>query len=61
MKKIGVLGRGTMSSGIIQVIAQKNIQVIMWVRSIDENNPTNSLKNVEKGLFRLVKKERMTQ
>ena len=61
MEKIGVLGRGTMSSGIVQVIAQKNIEVVMWVRSIDESNPTASLKHIEKGLSRLVKKERMTQ
>lgn len=61
MKKVGVLGRGTMSSGIVQIIAQKNIEVIMWVRSIDESNPRGSLKHIEGGLSRLVKKERMTQ
>lgn len=61
MKKIGVLGRGTMSSGIVQVIAQKNIDLVMWVRSIDEANPNASLKHVEGGLSRQVKKERMTQ
>lgn len=61
MQKIGVLGRGTMSSGIVQVIAQKDIQVVMWVRSIDEDNPKASLQHVEKGLSRLVKRERMTQ
>lgn len=61
MKKIGVLGRGTMSSGIVQIIAQKDIDVIMWVRSIDQDNPKGSLKHIEGGLSRLVKKERMTQ
>ena len=61
MKKIGVLGRGTMSSGIVQVIAQKNIDVVMWVRSIDEADPNASLKHIQGGLSRLVKKERMTQ
>lgn len=61
MKKIGVLGRGTMSSGIVQVIAQKDIDVVMWVRSIDEADPNASLKHIQGGLSRLVKKERMTQ
>lgn len=35
MKTIGVLGRGTMASGIVQVFAQKGYAVKMWVRNID--------------------------
>ena len=61
MKKIGVLGRGTMSSGIVQIIAQKDIEVVMWVRSIDENDPRGSLKHIDRGLSRQVQRERMTQ
>ena len=61
MQKIGVLGRGTMSSGIAQIIAQKDIDVVMWVRSIDENDPRGSLKHIVRGLSRQVEKGRMTQ
>lgn len=61
MKKIGVLGRGTMASGIVQIFAQKDFEVTMWVRTIDENNPRASVKSIEKGLSRLVEKERITK
>ncbi|MCF6464585.1 3-hydroxybutyryl-CoA dehydrogenase [Clostridium sp. Cult2] len=61
MKKIGILGRGTMASGIVQVFAQKDYDVIMWVRSIDASNPRGSLKGVDKSLDRLVKKERISE
>lgn len=61
MKKIGVLGRGTMASGIVQVFAQNDYDVTMWVRSIDESDPRGSLKSVDKNLGRLVKKEKITE
>lgn len=61
MKKIGILGRGTMSCGIVQIFAQKDYEVTMLVRSIDENNPRASVKSIEKGLNRLVEKERITK
>lgn len=61
MKKIGVLGRGTMASGIVQIFAQKDYDVTMWVRSIDESNPRGSLQSVDKNLGRLVKKEKITE
>lgn len=61
MKKIGVLGRGTMASGIIQVLAQNEYDVVMWVRNIDEANPRGSLKSVDKNLSRMVKKEKITE
>jgi len=61
MKKVGVLGRGTMASGIVQVLAQNEYDVIMWVRSIDPENPRGSLKTVDKSLDKLVKKEKITQ
>ncbi len=60
MKKIGVLGRGTMAVGIAQIFAQKDNQVTMWVRTIDEDNPRASLSSLEKGLDKLVKRERMS-
>lgn len=60
MKRIGILGRGTMASGIVQVFAEKGYEVIMWVRSIDENSPRASLKTIEKGLERLVQKNKIT-
>ena len=61
MKKIGVLGRGTMASGIVQIFAQNDYDVTMWVRSIDESDPRGSLKSVDKNLGRLVKKEKITE
>jgi 3-hydroxybutyryl-CoA dehydrogenase len=61
MKKIGILGRGTMSCGIVQIFAQKDYEVTMWVRSIDEANPRGSIKSIEKGLNRLVEKEKITK
>ena len=60
MKKIGILGRGTMASGIVQIFAQKDYEVIMWVRSIDEDNPKKSISIIEKSLNRLVLKEKIT-
>lgn len=61
MKKVGILGRGTMASGIVQVFAEKGYEVKMWVRSIDESNPRGSIKSIEKALSRLVEKERITK
>ena len=61
MKKIGILGRGTMAGGIAQVCAKTEHDVVMWVRNIDPENPRGSIAGVEKGLARLVKKERMEQ
>ena len=61
MKKVGILGRGTMALGIVQIFAQSDFEVLIWVRSIDENNPRGSVDSIEKGLSRLVSKERITQ
>ncbi len=60
MKKIGILGRGTMAIGIAQIFAQADNEVIIWVRSIDAENPRASLSGLEKGLDKLVKRERIT-
>lgn len=61
MKKVGILGRGTMASGIVQVFAEKNYDVTMWVRTFDENNPRLSVISIEKALNKLVKKEKITE
>lgn len=61
MNKVGILGRGTMASGIVQTFAQKGHDVIMWVRNIDSSNPRGSLKAIDKSLSKLVKKERITE
>lgn len=59
MKKIGVLGTGTMGAGIIQVLAQNGYEVVMRARrqtSIDKGMAT-----VEKNLDKLIKKEKITE
>ena len=51
MKKVGVLGTGTMGAGIIQVLAQNGYEVVMRARrqaSIDKGMAT-----VEKTLSRM--------
>jgi 3-hydroxybutyryl-CoA dehydrogenase len=50
-----------MALGIVQIFAQSDFEVLIWVRSIDENNPRGSVDSIEKGLSRLVSKERITQ
>ncbi len=59
MKKIGVLGTGTMGAGIIQVLAMNGYEVVFRARR--QTSIDNGLKNVEKGLDRLVKKEKITE
>ncbi len=59
MKKIGVLGAGTMGSGIAQVIAQSGYEVIL--RDIKNEFVEKGLKGIEKNLDRSVKKERITK
>ena len=61
MKKIGILGRGTMALGIVQIFAQNEFEVLIWVRSIDQENPRGSVAPIEKALTRSVSKERITQ
>ncbi len=59
MKKIGVLGTGTMGAGIIQVLAQNGYEVVMRARR--QTSVDNGLATVEKNLDRLVKKEKITE
>ena len=58
MKKIGVLGTGTMGAGIIQVLAQNGYEVVMRARrdaSIEKGMAT-----VNKNLEKMVAKEKIT-
>lgn len=59
MKKIGVLGAGTMGSGIAQVIAKSGYEVIL--RDIKEEFVEKGLNGIKKNLNRSVKKERITE
>jgi len=58
MKKIGVLGTGTMGAGIIQVLAQKGFEVVLRARR--ESSVENGIATVNKNLEKLVAKEKMT-
>lgn len=58
MKKIGVLGAGTMGKGIVQVIAQNNYQVVM--RDLSDTVLESAYKSIEKSLSKLVEKGKLT-
>ncbi|MCT4607214.1 MAG: 3-hydroxybutyryl-CoA dehydrogenase [Marinisporobacter sp.] len=59
MKKIGVLGTGTMGAGIIQIFAQNGCDVYMRARR--EESVDRGIKTVTKNLDRSVKKGKMTE
>ena len=59
MKKVGVLGAGTMGSGIAQVVAQGGSEVIL--RDVEEDFLEKGIKGIKKNLERSVKKERISQ
>ena len=59
MKKIGVLGTGTMGAGIIQVCAQKGYEVVMRARR--ETSIEKGLATVKKNLDKMVAKGKMEQ
>jgi len=59
MKKIGVLGSGTMGAGIIQVLAQNGYEV--YFRARRESSIEKGLATVTKGLSKLAAKEKITQ
>lgn len=59
MKKIGVLGTGTMGAGIIQVLAQNGYEVVLRARR--QTSVDKGIATIEKNLSRLVKKEKMTE
>jgi len=58
MKKIGVLGTGTMGAGIIQVLAQNGFEVVLRARR--ETSVESGIATVNKNLDRLVAKEKLT-
>jgi len=59
MKKIGVIGSGTMGSGIAQSFAVKGFEVFMM--DISSEAVDKGLVMISKNLDRLVKKEKITQ
>ncbi|MEW5937230.1 MAG: 3-hydroxybutyryl-CoA dehydrogenase [Candidatus Thermoplasmatota archaeon] len=59
IRKIGVLGAGTMGSGIAQVAAQAGYAVVM--RDIEDRLVEKGLDNIRKHLSRAVEKGKMAQ
>lgn len=59
MKKIGVLGTGTMGAGIIQVLAQNGYDVVMRARH--QSSIDRGMAVIEKNLTRSVEKGRITE
>ena len=59
MKKIGVIGSGTMGSGIAQSFAAKGFEVFMM--DISKEAVDRGLLMISKNLDRLVKKEKITE
>jgi 3-hydroxybutyryl-CoA dehydrogenase len=58
MKKVGVLGTGTMGAGIIQVLAQSGYEVVLRARR--QTSVDKGIATVEKNLEKLVVKEKIT-
>ena len=59
MKKVFVLGAGTMGAGIVQAFAQNGCEVI--VRDIKDEFVERGIAGINKSLSRLVAKEKMTE
>ncbi len=59
MKKIFVIGAGTMGAGIVQAFAQKGYEVI--VRDIKDEFVERGINGINKGLAKLVAKGKMTE
>ena len=59
MKKIGVLGTGTMGAGIIQVLAQNGYEVVL--RASRQTSVDKGIATVTKNLDKMVKKEKITE
>jgi 3-hydroxybutyryl-CoA dehydrogenase len=58
VKKVGVLGTGTMGAGIIQILALNGYEVALRARR--ESSVENGIATVTKNLEKLVAKERLT-
>ena len=59
IKKVGVLGAGTMGHGIAQVLAQNGYHVI--IRDIEEGLLEKGISSIERSLDKAVEKERLTE
>jgi 3-hydroxybutyryl-CoA dehydrogenase len=59
IRKVGVVGTGTMASGIAQVFAQGGYDVVFVGRGEDKVNGVISV--IDKGLSKLVEKEKITE
>ncbi|NBG88507.1 3-hydroxybutyryl-CoA dehydrogenase [Isachenkonia alkalipeptolytica] len=59
MKKIGILGAGTMGTGIAQTFGVKGFDVV--VRDLSEKNLQKARKSIEKSLGKLIAKEKMEE
>ena len=59
MKKIGVMGTGTMGSGIIQVCAAAGYEVV--IRSSKQEYIDGALAKIDKNLTKMVSREKITE
>ncbi|MGD8420227.1 MAG: 3-hydroxyacyl-CoA dehydrogenase NAD-binding domain-containing protein, partial [Gammaproteobacteria bacterium] len=59
IKKVGVVGAGTMGNGIAQVCAAAGLDVIM--QDIGEAQVERGLQTISGSLDRLIKKEKITE
>ena len=59
MKKVAVIGAGTMGNGIAHVLAMKGFNVSLC--DISENALENAVKTIEKNLWRMVSKEKISE
>ena len=59
MKKIGVLGTGTMGAGIIQVLAQNGYEVVLRARR--QTSVDGGIAKVTKAFDKMVAKDKMTE
>ena len=58
LKKIGVLGAGTMGRGVVQVIAQHGYEVIL--RDLSDKVLGEAIGSIEKALSKLIEKGKLT-
>ena len=59
MKKVVVIGAGTMGAGIAQTFAVSGLQVVL--KDVAQEAVDKGIATIQKGLSRLVSKEKMTQ
>lgn len=59
MKKVMVLGAGTMGAGIVQVMAQAGLSVVMC--DVEEQFLQRGMATIEKNLERMVAKDKLTE